>query len=566
MKTWHEGAILVVACALLYLTGTAEIPFYTRGEPREGLVVQEMIRTGEWLVPSRPGGDLTKKPPLFYWTAAAATTVLPGPPERAMRVPSALLGTAGVLATWVAARHALPAGAALPAALILATSFEWARAATAARVDMALAAPLTLLLAAWCVALARPESSGRLVVAVAALATALGVLGKGPIAVVLPALAIGVLLVVRQYRAAAIALRPLTTLAVGAGLAALWYGAAFARHGSAFVDVVARENVQRFLDTDAGSTGHSHGPFYLLALGLVGILPWTPMLPLAWAAPRSPVRALSAAWVVTGCVFFTLASSKRSVYLLPLYPAMALLLAGGASVADGRARTLARLGSRVYPVIFTAIALVAAATAVGLDVTAPLRPLLKPPDAESALGLVAAARDAGPYLLLLAVATMGVALATARAVRDDASARLVLLVAATFVGWIAFFNGVLHPAIGRGRSMREFLAHVGTIVPPGDPLYARFPPDPAVRFYAPRELVRWPNEAAAGSYLLLWEDDWRRIRDQRGEPLEVVAVSDATRARNGHLALVRAPSGRVRSAPESPKTDVDAAPGLRTGS
>ena len=568
MKTWHEGGILVVACVFLYLTGSGDVPFYTRGEPREGLVVREMLRTGDWLVPTRPGGDLAKKPPLYYWAAATTMTLLPDPPERAMRLPSVLLGTAGVLVTWAAARRALPAGAALPAALILATSFEWARAASSARVDMALAAPLAFVLAAWTAALALPGvGPGRLLV-VAILAAALGVLGKGPIALALPALAAGTLLALRTHRPAALRLRPATTLLAAAALAALWYGAAFARQGWAFVDVVARENVQRFLDTDAANTGHAHGPFYLLGLGLVGILPWTPIVSLAWAAPRSPVKVLSVAWVITGCLFFMLATSKRSVYLLPLYPALALLVAGGATSpgGDGRARAIARMGARTYPVVLGGIAALAAAAAFGLDVSAPIRPLLKSQDRESALALTAAARDAAPLILLLAVATTGAAIAATRARRDDAWPRLVLVIGAVFVAWIAFFNGVLHPAIGRGRSMREFLAHVGTIVPPDRTLYARFPPDPAVRFYAPRELVPWRNDSAAGSYVLLWEEDWRGIRDERGEPLEVVAVSDAIRSRQGHLTLVRAPAGRVRRAPETARSpsESDSAPGLRT--
>ena len=563
MKTWHEGAILVVACALLYLTGSGEVPFYTRGEPREGLVVREMLRSGDWLVPARPGGDLARKPPLYYWTAATTITLLPDPPERALRLPSALLGTAGVLVTWAAARRALPTGAALPAALILATSFEWTRAATSARVDMALAAPLALLLCAWSVALARPDGSRGILVVTAVVAAALGVLGKGPIALVLPGLAAGALLVLRRHRPAALTLRPVTTLAVAAGLAALWYAAAFTREGWAFVDVVARENLLRFFDTDAADTGHAHGPLYLLVLGLVGLLPWTPIVTLAWAAPRSPVTALAAAWVATGAVFLALATSKRSVYLLPLYPALALLVAGGMTAPAGsRAEAIARLGARAYPIALLVIAGIAAAGALGVDVAAPIRPLLKPEDAAGALALAAAARAAGLTLLLLAAGTAGAAFAAARALRADAWPRLVLVLASTFVAWTVFFNGVIHPAIGRSRSVREFLAHVGTILPPGVPLHARFPPDPAVRFYAPRDLARWPNDDATGGYVLLWEDEWRGIRDASGEPLEVVAVSDSRRPRSGHLALVRAPAGPVRAASDVDSTS--AAPGLRS--
>jgi 4-amino-4-deoxy-L-arabinose transferase-like glycosyltransferase len=564
VSTRQEGTLLVAACILLYLTGSGELPFYTRGEPREGLVVQEMLRTGDWLVPARPGGDVARKPPLYYWTAAATTALLPGPPERAMRLPSALLGTAGVLATWAAARRVLAPGVALAAGLILATSFEWTRAATSARVDMALAAPLALLLATWCVALARPDVRRGVVVSAAIAAAALGTLAKGPVALVLPALAVGALLALPRHRAATLALRPLTTLAAAAALAALWYAAAFAREGWAFVDVVARENLLRFLDTDAAETGHAHGAPYLLVLGLVGLLPWTPIAPLALAARRSAATALAAAWAVTGVLFLALAASKRSVYLLPLYPALALLVAGGMTDADGAglARRLARLGARTYPIAFALIAAVAAAGGLGLDVAAPIRPLLKPQDAAGAVALVTAARDAGGLLLILAVGTAAAALAAERAVRADAWPRLVLVVAAAFVAWTAFFNGVLHPAIGRSRSVREFLAHVGTIVPPDVPLYTRFPPDPALRFYAPRDLVPWPDERLAGGYVLLWEDEWRATRDARGAALDVVAVSDSSRPRSGHLALVRVPAGPMRKATEPAPAASE--PGLRT--
>ena len=54
MRAGREAFLLIALSAALYLTGAGSIPFYTRGEPREGLVVQEMLRTGAWLVPMRP--------------------------------------------------------------------------------------------------------------------------------------------------------------------------------------------------------------------------------------------------------------------------------------------------------------------------------------------------------------------------------------------------------------------------------------------------------------------------------------------------------------------------------
>src|SRR5262245_7176146 len=122
MKHARETLLLVVVCAVLYLTGTGDVAFYTRGEPREGLVVREMLATGRWLVPLRPAGELTRKPPLYYWLAAVTLGALPESPERALRLPSALLATAAVLGTWATARAVWGPAAALPAALVLATA------------------------------------------------------------------------------------------------------------------------------------------------------------------------------------------------------------------------------------------------------------------------------------------------------------------------------------------------------------------------------------------------------------------------------------------------------------
>ena len=72
--------LLTAACLLLFFTGLGSVPFYTRGEPREALVAREMIRTGEWLVPARPEGELTRKPPVFYWASATSLALLPDRP------------------------------------------------------------------------------------------------------------------------------------------------------------------------------------------------------------------------------------------------------------------------------------------------------------------------------------------------------------------------------------------------------------------------------------------------------------------------------------------------------
>ncbi|HZP40630.1 MAG TPA: glycosyltransferase family 39 protein [Candidatus Binatia bacterium] len=559
MKPGHEAVVLVAACAVLYLTGLGDIPFYTRGEPREGLVVREMLRTGSWLVPARPEGEPARKPPLYYWLAATSLATLPDPPERALRLPSAIAAAAAVVGTWATARAIFGAPAALPAGLVLATTFEWTRAATSARVDMTLAASLTAVLAAAMLAL---ERGGRLWLVVAAAGATLGTLAKGPVALVLPALAV-VALAVFQRNAAPLRLLP--ALGVAGIVGGLWYATAFAREGSAFLDVAVRENWLRFTDAERGATGHGHGILYLFPLGLVGLLPWTPLLPLV-ATPlrpeRRPAALFAAAWVVTGVVFFSAAAAKRSVYLLPLAPAVALLL--GAGTTSGGDRRVARLGAAAYAPAALALAAVAGAVALGLDAGSLAGPWLRSDSARDVDVLTAAARAARPAILLVAVGTVIAATVVAHAAARGEWRRLVLVVAATFVVWTATFDAIFHPALARAGSLRSFFSTVSARVDAA-PLYAFYPPDPGLRFYAPATLRRWPARGAPDDgHLLLWEDEWRRLRDESGRALPVLAVSEGRQGRRGHLALVAAPRGRLVPAAESGGRAEP--PGLRTGS
>lgn len=543
MRTGREVAIVVLACAALSLPGLGRIPFYTRGEPREGLVVREMLDSGAWLVPRRPGGEPTRKPPLYYWIAAPVFSVLRAEPELALRLPSALLGTVGVLATWAAARLAIGPAAALPSALVLATSFEWARAATSARVDMALAAMLSVVLCGWMAILAGWRRTGA---AIGFSGAALATLAKGPVGLVLPALAaIGCALATRD-RGVIKRLHAVPQLAGAALVAGSWYVAAFAREGTAFLNVVVRENLLRFVDPEEAGTGHAHSAGYLIALGLVGLLPWTPLLPLALAtwrnARRSVPLALAGAWLATGTVFFALAAAKRSVYLLPVFPAAALLI-GAATDATSPASggLLATATLRLYPLL----AIVTGITAVllGLTPVGSLAVLLGPEATGELSAISEVAHEHAALLCLLAALTLAAAFGLAGYARRRAIAPMIVLVAALGIAWTAIFERSIHPGLAERTSLKRFLTDASDQLPVDAVLHASFPPDPGLRFYAPRPLARWPGGDPKGTrYVLLWDDEWQRLGIR--PELTVLAISTTTQRSRGRLRLVRvAPRG-----------------------
>ena len=76
MKSSVRIYLVLLVAFLVTVPGMAGREFSTRGEPREALVAQAMISTGDWILPSGYGGSVPSKPPLTHWIMALAS--LPG--------------------------------------------------------------------------------------------------------------------------------------------------------------------------------------------------------------------------------------------------------------------------------------------------------------------------------------------------------------------------------------------------------------------------------------------------------------------------------------------------------
>jgi len=466
---------------------------------------------------------------------------LPSSPEAAVRLPSVVAGTVGVLA--VACLGPTVAGvAAGGAALILATSFEWMRSATSARVDMLLSAGMTLVLLGWATRLAGGARAGTgLLVGLGAV---LAVLAKGPIGAAFPATALVVTAIVLRDRTLLWLLLPLLA---GTAAAGLWYVVAWLTHGRAFLDIVLAENLGRFVDTTKARTGHAHGPLFLLGIAVVGLLPWTPLLPVTAAPGAVPprVRALLLAWVATIVAVVAVSTSKRAVYLLPAFPAVALLVAGGLTDAlSPRLTRLLRVTTACYAPVLAFLALGLLAMVCGIDVAAPFEPMLDPADRVAMQAVAAFVGGARPPLVGVAFTLLGLAVAIAALRSAERWTRLVAPVAAVAGTCALVFQLGIHPAVGRARGFADFLPRLGTTLPPGEPLYAYFPVDPSVRFYAPRPVVNWKERPADRDvYLLAWEREVDALPVAARPMVERLAVSDAQHGSRGALVLLRVPRG-----------------------
>ena len=515
----------------LYVWGLGRVPFYTKGEPREAVQVWEQVHHGDWILPLRNGHDLPSKPPLFHWLAGGASIAFGGVTEFSVRFPSAALATLSVLLIFWLGAEKWGTAAGVFAAFALATNFEWMRAATAARVDMTLTA---FLIAAF-VALDRVVSSpaptpGALIALY--VSTALATLGKGPVGLLLPSLVAIVYLGVRRDLAR---LRQLH-LAGGAlavvAIAGSWYALAFARGGAEFLrKQLWVENVGRFFAANESGVGHEHPFCYMIGGFFAGFAPWSFFaIPLVvhLYTNRRRLEMLGylypLVWFCVVFAFYSLSQSKRTVYLLPVYPAVALLLgAWWQSLAtDPRAMSPTLLRLLRIVALGLAVALVCGIvllTAIGFSAQplAWLSPLLHEKDRAHLPLLEALIHQHFVRFILFVAVLVPMVGVWMFSVRQKNWSLLFAAVVAFTTSGEAVVDVVFEPALAEQRSFKPFMETVRAVVEPEDSLsfYRAF--DYGALFYAQRRLPALrddfgdPPTSERHSYVLLWKSTWERL-------------------------------------------------------
>ncbi len=328
--------------------------FYTKGEPREAALAISMIDKGEWVIPSGYADEFAYKPPLNHWLIAGFSMAFTKGEVTPFtsRLPSALafIGIIGVCFMFFARRR--PVLQAFVSCLIVITCFEIHRSAMTARVDMV----LTFFLVAGMIQMYTWYEKKRIGQLVSVwLLLSMATLAKGPVGILLPCLIFGVYLLIQKenfFKAAG--------KCIMLGLPALiipfiWYYAAYQIKGDAFFDRVFYENFGRFLhmttsDVAAGyELGHEN-PFWIYIVYLAsGLLPWTILLIISlfflkYSFPKGSFKEIIASGynklmsmdkvllfslsvIIISIVFYSIPMSKRSVYIMPIYPFLALFIA-----------------------------------------------------------------------------------------------------------------------------------------------------------------------------------------------------------------------------------------------
>ena len=288
-----------------------------------------MLQSGDWVTPRLNGILYFEKPVLQYWAGALSFMVF-GINEFAARFWPAFTGILSVLAVGLTARRLWGNGQ--YAALVMAGSTWVIGNSHFLTLDMGVTFFLTLTLCAflWAQQDAASPAERRYAMWLVWAAMAAATLSKGLIGVLIPGCVLGLYSLINWQWGVWRRMQWLAGIGIFLMLAVPWFWLVSERNPGFAHFFFIHEHFQRFLTTEA----HREGPlWYFVPVLLVGFLPWTSLLPrlLCEAWPRRAgadfhVHRFLLIWVVFVFAFFSTSSSKLPSYILPMFPALALLL------------------------------------------------------------------------------------------------------------------------------------------------------------------------------------------------------------------------------------------------
>ena len=369
---------IILICCIAVLPWIAMGDFSTKGEPREAAVAVSMLESGDWVLPKVYANEFAYKPPMMHWMIAVFSLPEGNVSEFTSRLPSAIAYTLMLVFVLILFGRKTRFQEAFIATLLLLTCFEIHRAGLTSRVDMLLTAFVVIGL----IQLFRWEDNLELkgLPVIIPLILSGAMLTKGPVGVVLPLFVFGVyLLALRKYSLLKITKSVLYIGIASCFIPSLWYIEAWRQGGNEFLNVMLAENFGRFFhlgDTNIPyDLGHEAGAWYNMVTLIAGFIPWTVLLffslfglkikklntPLkqwfkkVWNGILSMDKIKLFSLVASVCIlfFYAIPSSKRSVYLMPAYPFLALFIAQYfIYLAEYRNRTFRFFAGTLLTIVF----------------------------------------------------------------------------------------------------------------------------------------------------------------------------------------------------------------------
>ena len=442
---------------LLYNLGGAAL--FEPDEGRNAEIAREVLLLNDWTTPHYNFTPRLEKPMAYYALTALGYKLL-GVSEWTARLPSALSGFAAIVAIFFFVRPLLGPWPALWSGLVLATCVGHYAFSRIVKLDMTLSLFIVLALCAFYRAsVAGSRREKRLSYLSMYAAAGAATLVKGPIGFVLPGMIVFLYILARNRWALLKEMELPWGILLFVAIVAPWYAWAESRNPGYLSYFLGQENFTRFL------TSHfrrDKGWYFFAAVALAGFLPWSCLIPaIVRRLKRQRLDDLSLyllLWALAPVVFYSFSSSKLAEYILPVFPALAIL--AGKTIAEMLEES-SRRGLWQLSLPWMAQCLLVVYFAAGA-----IRPAVLPrPMHEAVLRSPGtAAALIGALVILLVISAFAV-----RFIRADQQGRFLVAWAILFFFSFAFVNRLIEP-LSETRSYRELAEKTAPLIRPGDRL------------------------------------------------------------------------------------------------
>jgi 4-amino-4-deoxy-L-arabinose transferase len=493
--------ILIGIYLLVYIAPLGVRPLISQDETRYAEISREMIETGDWVVPRLNGVRYFEKPVLGYWLTAASIMVF-GENAFAVRFPSALaVGMTAMMLVFMIRRFSGDRQAAFYAASVFLTTMLVFSVGTFCVLDSMFSAFVTAGMTSFFYAYSAGAETRKKILYLLIFGVFAGVafLTKGFLAFVLPAVIIGPFLL-WERKIKELAILPWLPLLTAIGVILPWALLIHSREPDFWNYFFWTENIHRFASEDA----QHKEPFLYYILWLpAAVFPWTFQLPeviqgLNKNHFKTPLIRYAVCWAVFPLLFFSASEGKLLTYILPCFPAVAVLAATGLNaISDDSGSNLLCCGAYAASFLMAILAAGLAIVQAGI------------------------CKDTWPYcndtkwlIVVVSVSFTAILFYLSGAVRNSRWKIKLFTVAPVVVMFCAHFS--LPDSVIPSKAPGAFLLGHRSDVTPDTVIVSDQKPFHAVCWYFKRKDLFFLENCGELEYGISYEDSKRRMLDFKG--------------------------------------------------